>query len=233
MYLNVKAIVLSGRRVNEFDRRLSLFTYEKGRLLVLAVGVGRPRSKLAFAVEPGVEAKFRLWTASGSDSAFARIAGGAIAASFPALKASWARMNSALFLCEWTERLTALGQPHPEKYDLLRRALSALETQEEETVRAAFMLQFLARAGYALNEEMLGPLRGETGEAVEILRDYDFTAPASVPCPADRIVFFQEKMLRFVAPLMDGPLRTLAHRRSLENYLEGAAASGKPVKILG
>lgn len=215
MYVNVQAIVLSARKVNEFDRRLSLFTLEKGRLAVLAVGAGRPQSKLAFAVEPCVETKFRLWMAA--DSAFARIAGGAIAASFPALKSSWARMNTALFFCEWTERLTALGQPNPEKYDLLRGALEALETQEEAVVRAAFMAQFLERAGYAMNADVFGPLKPGDADVVSTLGGYDFQTAPVFP-PAVSLPRFEEKMLKFVAPLLDGPLKTHAHRRSLEEY---------------
>jgi hypothetical protein len=226
MYANVQAIVIGARRVNEFDRRLSLFTQEQGRLLVLAVGVGRPRSKLAFAAELGVEAKFRLWMAS--DSGFARIAGGAVAASFPALKSSWSRMNTAAFFCEWTDRLTALGQPNPDKYELLRRSLAALESQPEDIVRTAFMLQFLALAGYALDEEMLGPLRGAGGEAVEILREYDFAGNVSLPCPLERAALFQERMMKFVAHLIDGPLKTQIQRRSLEIYMQDASSSGKP-----
>jgi hypothetical protein len=248
MYVNVQAIVLSARKSGENDRRLSLYTRELGRLSALAVGVGRPKSKLAPAVEPSVEANYRLWMAP--EGGFARITGGGISASFPGLRGDWSRMNTALFFCEWTEKLTAVQQPHPEKFDLLRAALSALEKGDDPFLRAAFLAQFLERAGYSLGQDIFGPVRPEDKVFISALRAYDFlsspneffqgasgltpaapdaAAPDSVSLKsfsaenfAEASSVLEEKMLKFVSPLLDGPLKTQVHRRSLENYLAGA-----------
>lgn len=223
MYVNVHAIVLSSVRAAEKDKRLSLFTREQGRLYALALGSGRPGARLAAATEPAVESRFRLWLGEGAPRA--RVTGGSVACSFPALRGSWPRMSAALFLCEWTDRLTALAQPSPDKYDLLRRALAALETEEEVPVRLAFLIQFLERAGYAVGEDVLGSQHGRWTDVVRELNAYGFDGgfSAALPDPA----FLEERLVNFVSPLLARPLKTLAHETALRNYrktaLRGAA----------
>src|SRR5688500_17089563 len=116
MYFNVQAIVLRAEKAGENDKRLSLFTRESGRLAASAAGAAKPRARLASATEPAVESRFRLWMAPGRSTA--RVTGGTLECGFPNLRREWTRHTAALFLCEWTDRLTPLEQPHPEKFDL-------------------------------------------------------------------------------------------------------------------
>jgi hypothetical protein len=224
MYINVLAIVLRSERVGESDKRLSLFTRENGRLWALALGAGKPQARLAAATETCVESRFRLWMGAGQASA--RVTGGAVASGFPALRQTWSRMNTAFFLCEWMDRLTPLVESHPEKYDLLRRALHGLETADEAWVRLAFLIQFIVRAGYGLADALGPDFETRPPGLVAALREYDFT-PFSVP-PAwrENSSRLEEKLLQFVSPLLTGPLKTLAHRQSLEEYKERATLSG-------
>ncbi|MGQ0644696.1 MAG: DNA repair protein RecO [Elusimicrobiota bacterium] len=220
MYFNVHAIVLSSRKSGESERRLFLYTRELGRLPALLAGAGKPSSRMAPAAEPAVESRFRLWMRPGAASA--RVTGGSVSSGFPALRASWTRMSAALFLCEWTEKLTAAQQPHPEKYDLLRSALAALETGDEALVRSAFLLQFLERAGYACGADVLGPAEERWRPLVDALRAYDFS-PAPAPAGLrETAPALEAQILRFVSPLLHGPLKSVAHRRALEDYLKGA-----------
>jgi len=217
MYVNVHAIVLSARRAGEKDKRLSLFTREKGRLYALAAGAGKPGAKLAAATEPCVESRFRLWVSA--DKAHARVTGGGIESAFPDLRRSWSRLGTGLFFCEWTDKLTPLVEPHPEKYDLLLRALTALQAAEEATVKAAFLVQFLERAGYRVGqealEELYAPCRGLLGR----LSSYDFASIAALPGAAETAPALEEKLLKFMSPLLKAPLKTVAHRRSMDNFL--------------
>jgi len=157
MYVNVTAIILSVRRAGEKDKRLGLYTQELGRLTALAVGAARPGAKMGPATEPPAESRFRLWTEK--DSTHARVTGGGVETSFPALRADWRRMAVAHFLCEWMERLTPLAHPQPEKYELFRRALALLATGDPEAVRLAFMARFLALAGYNASRDVAGLVR--------------------------------------------------------------------------
>jgi hypothetical protein len=216
MYLNVHAIVLRSERISEKDKRLWLYTQEKGRLLALAAGAAKAGARLAAATEPASESHFRLWWDESKPQA--RITGGKLLASFPGLRAHWRRMSSALFFCEWTERLTALQQPHPEKYDLLRRALESLQTSTEASVRLAFLIQFLERAGYTVGEDVLGPAYRERWQPwVEQLRGHDFiSAP---PDLKDSASLLEQQLVKFVSPLLSRPLKTFAQGRAMEKYI--------------
>ncbi|MBI4396221.1 MAG: DNA repair protein RecO [Elusimicrobia bacterium] len=217
MYVNVHAIILRSERVGEKDKRLSIYTREQGRLMALARGVNRPGARLAAATEPAVESRFRLW--HGEHQPFARITGGAVESSFPNLRSQWVRMSTAQFLCEWMDRLTALGQPQPEKYELLRRALSALEKGDRLLIRLAFLVQFLEKAGYSVGEEILGSSGYERlRETVALLKAFDFSPDASFPELAESAPMLEDRFLKFVAPLLDRPLKTLVHERSLTSY---------------
>ncbi|HMX95759.1 MAG TPA: recombination protein O N-terminal domain-containing protein, partial [Elusimicrobiota bacterium] len=73
MYHNVAAVVLGAEPASETDKRLTLFTREKGRLFARAAGARRPGAKLAAATEPASLSRFRLWLPEGG--ATARVTG--------------------------------------------------------------------------------------------------------------------------------------------------------------
>jgi hypothetical protein len=218
MYENVCAIIQSVRRAGEGDKRLSLFTRESGRLFATAVGAAKPGARLAAATEPAVEAAFRLWREP--DAPSARVTGGALQDGFPRLRSRWERMSAAQFLCEWTERLTPLAQPRPAKYELLRRALTLLQTVDGvEPVRITFMARFLTLAGYNTGRDVPGlssipgALEDLALRAAHDLGEAPPPLPAQVPAP-----YLQQQLLKFVAPLLTSPLRTAAHEESLRSY---------------
>jgi DNA repair protein RecO len=214
MYTNVHAVVLTVRRSGEFDKRLSLYTRERGRLVAFAKGAARPRARLAAATEPAVTSRFRLWQSS--PSSLACVTGGALEASFPGLRESWSGRANAEFLCEWTDRLTAPYQPNPLKFELLQTALAALEKKElranQGAVRTAFLVQFLEYAGYCVATQAAD---AATRPLAAALRDWDFE---SEPVREESLLLLEERLLRFVDPLLSRPLRSLAHLRELEGF---------------
>jgi recombinational DNA repair protein (RecF pathway) len=157
-----------------------------------------------------------LWAEK--DASYARVTGGGVETSFPALRADWRRMAVARFLCEWMERLTPLAHPQAEKYDLLRRALALLETADPEAVRLAFMARFLALAGYNTSRDVPG--LASTPEAASFMADRagrGLEEPVSLP-PAFPAAYLRQQLLKFVAPLLNSPLRSAAHEEALESF---------------
>jgi DNA repair protein RecO len=216
MYVNATAIILSSRRAGEKDKRLGLYTRELGRLTALAVGAARPGAKLGPATEPPAESRFRLWTER--EASHARVTGGGVEASFPTIRTDWRRMAVARFLCEWTERLTPLAHPQAEKYDLLRRALTLLETTDPEAVRLAFMVRFLALAGYNTSRDVSG--LASTPEAASFMADRarrGLEEPVSLP-PDFPAAYLRQQLLKFIAPLLHSPLRSVAHEEALKEF---------------
>ncbi len=204
MQINVEAVVLGAEALSEKDKRLTLFTRDRGRLYARAAGALRPGAKMAAATEPGVRARFRLWLPEGA--AGGRLTGGAVVDGHPGLRGHWDRLTAALFLCEWVDRLTPLLHPAPEKFDLLARALSALERHDAAAVRAAFLTQFAHLAGY-------GPIPGVSSGDLD---RWDFDVPAK-GANAPQV---ERQVIQFFSPFLSGPLRTLAHGRALNRFME-------------
>jgi recombinational DNA repair protein (RecF pathway) len=204
MHVNVEAVVLASEALSEKDKRLTLFTRERGRLYARASGALRPGAKLAAATEPGVLAHLRLWLPEGA--AGGRVTGGGLVDGHPKLRAEWIRLTSALFFCEWTDRLTPLLHPSPEKFDLLARALAALERHETAVVRGAFLAQFARLAGY-------GPIPGVRAEVLDV---WDFAEPLLAPEAPE----VERQVIQFLAPLLNRPLKTLVQGRALQRFLD-------------
>jgi DNA repair protein RecO (recombination protein O) len=217
VYENVEAVVLSSRRVGEKDKRLVLYTREAGRLSATAVGASRPGAKLGPATEPAVEARLRLWRHPGALSA--RITGGAVTRSFPALRSRWERMAAAGFMCEWTERLTSPADPNPAKYDLLIRSLAHVETADPEAVRLVFMTRFLALAGYNLSRDTPG-IEAIPGakELLSVWASDDGSGPVPSLPEGFPAAHLRQQLLKFVAPLLPSPLRSAVHEEALRDY---------------
>ena len=203
MQINVEAVVLAAEALSEKDKRLTLLTRERGRLYARAAGALRPGAKLAAATEPGVWARFRLWLPEGASGG--RLTGGAVVDGHPGWRGHWDRLTAALFLCEWMDRLTLLLHPAPEKFDLLTRALSALERHDAAVVRAAFLTQFAHLAGY-------GPV---PGVPVSGLDEWDFDVPAK-GANAPQV---ERQVIQFFSPFLTRPLRTLAQGRALTLFM--------------
>jgi hypothetical protein len=202
MQTNVDAVVLAAEALSERDKRLTLFTRERGRLYARATGALRPGAKLAAATEPGVWGRFRLWLPEGA--AGGRLTGGAVVDGHPGLRGDWFRLTSALFFCEWMDRLTPLLHAAPEKFDLLTRALAALERHDTGVVRAAFLTQFAHLAGY-------GPV---PGVLLSELDNWNF----DIPLKDTNVSPVERQVIQFFSPLLTRPLRTLAHGRALDFF---------------
>ncbi|MBL0349925.1 MAG: DNA repair protein RecO [Elusimicrobia bacterium] len=216
MYVNVAAVVLAAEPASETDKRLTLFTREKGRLFARAAGARRPGAKLAAATEPASLSRFRLWLPEGGASA--RVTGGGLDVGLPVLRRDWARGTSALFVCEWTERFTPLLQAHPEKFDLLSRSLAALEREEPVVVRLAFLIQFIALSGYGDAARAARVTGLEDGTAAALDR-WDFAGPLAAAPGVERAAWAEEQLVKSQAPLLHRPLKSLVHQRVLGRYL--------------
>ena len=213
MHANVDAIVLAAVFSSEADRRLTLFTRERGKLYARATGVRRTGARLAAATEPGAHARFRLWLSDGATGG--RVTGGALVAGVPG-RGDWKRTTIALSILELTDRLTPLLQPHPEKFDLLARALTAAGRGASETP-AAFAVQFARLAGYGR------PGEGPWTDLHARLDDWDFVAP--LPESREGLAAVEEQVIQWLAPLFSRPLKTWGHRRALDRFRQRVTAS--------
>lgn len=208
MNVNVDAVVLAAEALSETDRRLTLYTLERGRLYARAAGARRAGARLAAATEPGARARFRLWLPEGAASG--RVTGGVLTSGVPG-RGDWFRSTTALFLCEVVDRLTPLLQPDPEKHALLRGGLTAVG-RGALAAPAAFLVQVARLAGYAR------PFAGGTAGLCRALDAWDFVGDdAFVDRPGD-LARVEEQVVQWLAPHFGRPLKAWGHRRALERF---------------
>src|SRR5690242_4758997 len=112
-----------------------------GRVTARATSAARSIAKFAGITEPFVESEIALYLVSGRG--WGKIVGGKLLGSFPPLRLQVDRSTCASWICEVVHRLTPEEQSSPEKFDLLREALSALSSSPTlGMIRLAFAVRF-------------------------------------------------------------------------------------------
>jgi DNA repair protein RecO (recombination protein O) len=140
----VTAIVLRRTDAGESDRRLVLFTRERGKIDVVAKGARKGGSRLAGASEPLMVATFQL--AAGRVRTFVTQA--QPVSSLPAIRQDYVRLLCGLALVELVSAHLPYEAEHPEVFDALSVALSVLGGDGEPVVPLVwFSARLLAGEG--------------------------------------------------------------------------------------
>lgn len=141
------AITLTRRDSGEADRLAVLLTREEGRVVVVARGARRPRSKLAHLLEPFTLSECRVIHGRGD---IATLADGHPIETFRALRAEPIAYARASLLCEAADRGTEAGEAQPALFALLGDCLRRLaEGRDGEAVELYYLLHVAKLAGYA------------------------------------------------------------------------------------
>jgi DNA repair protein RecO (recombination protein O) len=137
--------VLRRRDSGESDRRLTLFSRERGRIEAVAKGARKGSSRLAGSSEPLVVARMNL--ARSRRTLFVTQVEPQQA--FRGLRTDYDRLGAALALVELYAALLPAEEPFPEAFDLLLQSLAALEGHQRPAVALVWcQLAWLRLAGY-------------------------------------------------------------------------------------
>jgi len=150
LIVNAQGIVIGRRTVGEYDRLVTLFTEDLGKIPVRFIGVSRPAGKLKALSEPLEWGEYRLHLSPRSD--VAKCVGGRIVATFPGIRGELARITAGLYCAELLDRLTPDHLPSPEKFRLLASTLAALEEAPCRWISLSFGLRLMELAGFGLRE---------------------------------------------------------------------------------
>lgn len=154
MILLVHGIVLNSQDLAEFDKRITLYTQELGKIRAKVVGVKKTVSKLRSLTIPFTEAKFQVYlhgTKRSGPHDPGKIIGGEAVAYHSRLRENWEPMLQGSAVCEILDVLTHAGYPNPQEYRLLALTLNQLEaTSNPILVRCRFVLGLLKILGYSL-----------------------------------------------------------------------------------
>ena len=116
-------IVLKRQNFGEADRIVTLYSLEKGKLVVLAKGVRKITSSRKSSVEPGVEAKFFV-----VETKNLPLLTQTSLLHSPKTNHSLTRTTQTLQILEIIDLLTVENEPNSEVYLLLQKTLAELET---------------------------------------------------------------------------------------------------------
>lgn len=150
----VQGVVLRSEDCDEFDKRLTLYTKEFGKLKAKLVGVKKSASKLKGLTLPFSECRFQIYLHGTPRAGLhdpGRIVTGEILKEFPFLTEHWENLVQAYTVCEILEMLTQPFYPNLKEYELFISTLSQLaETPFPTLVRCRFTLLLLKILGYSL-----------------------------------------------------------------------------------
>ena len=137
----VNGVVLRTVNYRDFDRMLTLFTREEGRLSACARGAHRQKSPLSAASTLFCTGEYVLEEKNGRFFVKSCM----LDAAYYPLRENPARLAYASALAQVCEEIVQPGQPMPELYDMLLRALAYL-AYDAQTPCENIVLPFLMRA---------------------------------------------------------------------------------------
>jgi len=140
-----EGVILKQTKLGEFDKIVTIYTPEFGKLKAVAKGACRPKSKLGGNVEPLTHSLMLLAKGRNLDI----VTQSQTINGFLALKSDLWRMACGLYILELIDSFTVEGGENRPLFDLLLDILNQLsEPDSNETVLRYFELHLLHHLGY-------------------------------------------------------------------------------------
>lgn len=152
MMIVTPGVVLARKPFREFDRVAVIYTEALGKVTARFIGVDRPRGKLKAFAEPMVRADFRLYSRAQGGQVI--VTGGALVETYASLRGRLDSTIQGLEICEYLLRLSPESLPSRETFDLVTRALSAVDENPSPWQPVSFGLRLLRLAGISLPPEL-------------------------------------------------------------------------------
>lgn len=145
MLKEAEGIVIRTRDYGEGHAIVTLFTREQGKMAVVARGVKKTRSRLAFLCQPFTHGRFLFFQGGGMPS----LSQGEVLHAFRGLGGDLLNTAYAGYITELVDRLTGELEPHPGLFAQYLEALHAIESGADRQVIARIMeMKLLTVAGY-------------------------------------------------------------------------------------
>lgn len=145
--LHTPALVIRRADYSDYDRMVTLFSPEYGRIDAIARGCRRPKSPLVNAVEPFTSGEFQLYAHKDRFT----LEQCQISESFFDLRSDYDRLCHGVYWLKLLDMTLLPDVPAPELFMITLRALAHLNYGElpPEMVTMAYEMHFMALNGYA------------------------------------------------------------------------------------
>jgi len=140
-----EGVVLRTMRLGEADRIVSLVTKGRGKVRAVAKGVRRTNSKFGGRLEPLSHVALQCWQGRELDT----VTEVSVIDGFRAVREDLSRVAKAFTLLEVVDQLAQERHANERLYEMLVRALGALEGRDSAMLVPAFFLKALALEGSA------------------------------------------------------------------------------------
>lgn len=138
------AVVLRTWKLGEADRIVSLLTERHGKVRAVVKGVRRTRSRFGARLEPMTQVALQLHAGRSLDT----VVGAETVQNFRSLREDLELLARAVAMLEVVDQLAVEGEPDPDLYRMLVRALGVLADNGAPLVVPAFFLKALAQTGF-------------------------------------------------------------------------------------
>ena len=141
----VMGMVLTAMPVNDYDKRITILTKERGKITAFARGARRPSSQLLAATEPFAFGEFELFEGKSSYN----VMKASIQNYFRELAADFDAASLAFYFAEFAEYYCQENNDEREMLKLMYQSFRALENDryKKALVRAVFELKALTING--------------------------------------------------------------------------------------
>lgn len=168
MYFKTEGIILKRRNFGEADRILTMFTKDFGKVVALAKGVRRPRSKKAGHLELGTWCKVFIAKGKSLDL----LTEVETIKSFDITKLDHAKSSKICHLLELVESLTPEHQKNYQVFALLKEYLQKTQNEEDfNLVSGVFKIKLLSSLGFFSATSLKS---SKTKDVFEVLENESF-----------------------------------------------------------
>lgn len=144
----IEGIVIKRRDYKEADKLITVFSKEKGKIILLAKGVRRLNSRKSSSVE--LFNRLNLYFLNNNN--FNLLTETQLINSYSFWKNNLVRVGVAYYLCELIDKLLPEQQAHTDAYLLLENSLCLLEKAPLGSLIRSFEEKLLELLGYGLPE---------------------------------------------------------------------------------
>lgn len=156
MYFCDEGIVLKHRDYSEYNRLVSVFTRNNGRIEINFKGVNKSHSKLKALTEMFCLCDYRLYQRK--YGAIVLCIGGNLITSFPGIRNNLGKIFAASFVTDTVMAMTPYNHPMPEKYNFIINAFNYINSTDKlnKWFFIIFMMNMLEFHGLGFNQTNIG-----------------------------------------------------------------------------
>jgi len=212
MYYMIKGLILNTKIQNEYDKVITVYSYEWGKIQAVVPSAKKIAAKLSSATEPLTESEFIVF--NNYPAIRPKVTGAIVIKNNTKIKTDFNKNLYALYAAEVSDKFTPFSLGNTEKYSLISRIWELLGVcKYPKRALIAFILRFLKLSGYAFAEYLKRNstfIDGNVERAIKRLSS----------CSGDEVDFIEEIEDEKVWSCVESYIRNYISRPSLSIFFE-------------